>query len=855
MITGARAIVTGRVASIETGYDESQHMVFTYVKLQVGEVIKGQITSRTIVIKELGGEFGNRGTYFYGIPRFTLEENVLLYLDTRSDGSLRTHQMFLGKFSIEIDPQTGVRYAVREKPESHVHIVAAPEAHQESHGAATSRMELTAYATLVRERLAANWHNAIEFEQRYYAGIPILEEPAEYSLRAAAGMLAPQFTLLAPSTPIRWFEPDSGQPVTFRVRPDGAPGSSILDDVTAACAAWTGLPGSNLSVANGGSTSQCQSSQGVNTIVFNNCDSAFSPSPCGSGIVLALGGISSYNPGITKVVNGTTFARAISGHVSFNPSASCFFGTRCNVQEVLTHEIGHVLGFGHSADGSATMYFQAHFDGRCASVRADEVAGVNFVYPSGGGGGGGGGNPTITTSSPLPGGFVGSSYAQTLSASGGTPPYIWSLISGSLPPGLTLSSGGAISGTPAAAGTASFTVQVLDAQSRTAQKGFSLSVSSSGSGSQLSATFVSQSVPSTLNPSQSFNVTMTWRNTGATAWSEAAGVRIGSQNPSNNTTWGGNRIILPADVVVQPGQDLAVTVTVFAPAVPGTYNFQWQMIHQSQGFFGQPSSNAVISVGSTPTLTIGGPSLLDVVRGTAFSHQLSASGGTQPYTWSIVSGALPPGSNLNTSSGLISGTPPTAGSFGFTVQARDSASRSATKAMTINVLLPPVEVVITTTSLSTGVRGMAYTQQLHASGGAQPYSWSVSGGALPAGLILNSSGLLSGNPTVTGSFSISFTARELGGATGNRSLILTVLGPEALPKITKVKYKLSGKLIVTGEFQVGATLLLDEVAVSPKFADAVSIVVKKLALSRGTHTVRVINTNGLSSESRQFTVQ
>ena len=66
---------------------------------------------------------------------------------------------------------------------------------------------------------------------------------------------------------------------------------------------------------------------------------------------------------------------------------------------------------------------------------------------------------TITTAS-LPAGELGVFYSQTLQASGGAPPYVWSLASGALPRGLTLSPSGTISGTPNKRGNYSFTVRV-----------------------------------------------------------------------------------------------------------------------------------------------------------------------------------------------------------------------------------------------------------------------------------------------------------------------------------------------------------------------------------------------------------
>src|SRR6266545_3676151 len=85
--------------------------------------------------------------------------------------------------------------------------------------------------------------------------------------------------------------------------------------------------------------------------------------------------------------------------------------------------------------------------------------------------------PTIATGATLPAGTVGTAYSTTLSATGGTPPYSWSVTTGSLPQGLTLgSTAGVISGTPTAAGTASFTVGVRDTNSLTASAGFSLTI-------------------------------------------------------------------------------------------------------------------------------------------------------------------------------------------------------------------------------------------------------------------------------------------------------------------------------------------------------------------------------------------
>jgi hypothetical protein len=86
---------------------------------------------------------------------------------------------------------------------------------------------------------------------------------------------------------------------------------------------------------------------------------------------------------------------------------------------------------------------------------------------------------SITTASPLAAGTVGTAYAPvTLNATGGTPPFAWTVAAGSaLPAGLTLSTAGIISGVPTAAGTVSTNITVTDAASGTATKAFSITVS------------------------------------------------------------------------------------------------------------------------------------------------------------------------------------------------------------------------------------------------------------------------------------------------------------------------------------------------------------------------------------------
>lgn len=108
------------------------------------------------------------------------------------------------------------------------------------------------------------------------------------------------------------------------------------------------------------------------------------------------------------------------------------------------------------------------------------------------------------------------------------------------------------------------------------------------------ASYVSQSVPSTISPGQTAQVSVTMRNAGSWTW--YGDHRLGSQNPQDNFTWGTNRIFLAYPVY--PGQDYTFTFNITAPSTPGVYNFQWKMVHDGWQWFGQQSPNVTITVGA-----------------------------------------------------------------------------------------------------------------------------------------------------------------------------------------------------------------------------------------------------------------
>ncbi|MBB3800650.1 outer membrane autotransporter protein [Xanthomonas arboricola] len=182
-------------------------------------------------------------------------------------------------------------------------------------------------------------------------------------------------------------------------------------------------------------------------------------------------------------------------------------------------------------------------------------------------------------------------------------------------------------------------------------------------------------------------------------------------------------------------------------------------------------------------------SLPAATAGTAYTQNLSASGGTAPYTFALSAGALPAGVTLN-ASGVLSGTPTASGSFNFTVSATDSgAPTTGSRAYTLVVAGAAVNLPATT--LAQGTAGQAYSAAITpASGGIAPYTYTLAAGVLPAGITVNSAtGALSGTPTAPGTYNFTLTATDSTSGTpsqGSRSYALTIAAPQVVVAPTSV---------------------------------------------------------------------
>jgi hypothetical protein len=181
---------------------------------------------------------------------------------------------------------------------------------------------------------------------------------------------------------------------------------------------------------------------------------------------------------------------------------------------------------------------------------------------------------------------------------------------------------------------------------------------------------------------------------------------------------------------------------------------------------------ATFTINSAITITDGSV-LSSASVGVTYSHRFTVAAGVAPFQWSI-SGSVPPGLALNSTTGTLSGVPTATGTFAFMIQVVDSVSVMATKSFTLTI--QPAPLTITTTALFNGTVGIAYTQVFIVTGGRPPYQWSLTGDV--GGLSFDSTtGILSGTPRSTGSFPFTVQVTDSTGVRTAKSFTLLIEAP------------------------------------------------------------------------------
>jgi len=204
-----------------------------------------------------------------------------------------------------------------------------------------------------------------------------------------------------------------------------------------------------------------------------------------------------------------------------------------------------------------------------------------------------------------------------------------------------------------------------------------------------------------------------------------------------------------------------------APGTGGTYPLVFRATN-AVGFTDQSFTLTVCNI-----ITVGNPATTTATAGVPFSATFTQTGAVGTASFSTAS-ALPAGLALSTG-GVLSGKPTVTGTFPITVTVTDAQGCSGTGSPYTLVVGCPA-ITVNPPSLPNATQGTAYSQQLSASGDPGPFNFAVTAGSLPAGLTLSSSGLLSGTPTGSGTFSFTVTATTAGtySCSGSRAYTLNV---------------------------------------------------------------------------------
>jgi hypothetical protein len=298
---------------------------------------------------------------------------------------------------------------------------------------------------------------------------------------------------------------------------------------------------------------------------------------------------------------------------------------------------GVVYGAPATAGSSTFTVKVADQGGLDATRTLTLVVGANGLQP-------------LTLAAPaLPDGAAGRVYAAALAASGGSLPYVFTVVSGLLPNGLVLAPDGSLGGTPTGAGQSAFCVKVSDsgAPPQVATAPFALVVAPPAGAPLEVATMV---LPDG-RVGQAYAATL---------------AAAGGTGPYQFGLAGGSS--LPPALALASDGTLDGT-----PTAAGSYSFT---VAAGDGSPSPQAASRVLAIEVAPaspgvTLAITSNTLPGGTVGSPYASTLTATGGATPYTFSIADGMLPPGLALNPG-GVIAGTSTTAGTFAFTVDVADA---------------------------------------------------------------------------------------------------------------------------------------------------------------------------------------
>lgn len=380
LIRKSDLVIAGRVLSTRPVLIDGA--VWTETLIVVDKELKGSAPS-VVTIRELGGKLPEGEMVVFGTPRYVAGERVLAFLIATPRGDFQTADLFVGKFSERI-ARDGRRIW-----------------HRDDEHEGTNVLDGRFRPLSIEEDV----HRLGDEFERYIRG----ERSAQYLARDVEFRRAPvaNFTLIDEPNIYRWFAFDTGGSAVWRSfgTQSGYTNGGVTELQTA-MSAWTSYENARIRYSYSGTTStpgRMNAPNGVNEVIFGDPlqDIAGTWDPSAGGVV-GIGGfnnIASGGPWTSPFAADAahpqrTFSSTgniLEGNLVIQDGVAPSRGISSTVlAEILAHEFGHTLGFGHSADRTALMYFQVTGGG--PSLKTDDQQAASWLYP--GTGGGGGGNPT-----------------------------------------------------------------------------------------------------------------------------------------------------------------------------------------------------------------------------------------------------------------------------------------------------------------------------------------------------------------------------------------------------------------------------------------------------------------------------